>query len=158
MKCEYSVKDCKEKMINDLVENYLLDLCKYIPESQEVLERGLLIIEKLQYNPDILILGFNPSYNSNHNFPEKYKFWNFWESEYKDKYDNFLNLMWLIQESIQKEIVIEYFDIFWIRETKGKKLIELIKNDKNLKNFIKDQFQISLEILKNIQPKIILGA
>lgn len=159
MKCEheYSIEKNQNKAINEIV-NKLIPNLKYNPDSQELLKllnRGLLIIEKLKCNPDILILGLNPSYNKNHNFSEKYRFWIFKGSEYEKQYECFFKLL---EQTIQKPIIIEYFDIFWVRESCAKNLCDGIENNQNLKNFIKEQFEISIQILKDLQPKIIIGS
>jgi len=172
-----NIKEEYYEKIKELYDKFC-DKYKDNKELWEILGRGLIIVKELFYEPDLLILGLNPSYNCSHNkIVEKQHNLSFWYPyiipnekgckkrdlpKYKEIYiDNYIyqNFYKKYIEKINS-LRWEYFDLFWVRvggnDDKKYEFSDL-KNTK-LKEFLEEQIQISIEIIKKIHPKIIVGA
>ncbi|GIX41506.1 MAG: hypothetical protein KatS3mg129_1239 [Leptospiraceae bacterium] len=147
---------------------------KYKDKSID-LENGLIIVRELIYNPDILILGLNPSRNKKHDDDVKRQnniaFWypyvipdikgitftSLEDYHYIKERNIYVNPY--IYEKYYKNFIRktllhswEYFDLFWIRKTNASELF----SDNNI-DFLKEQSKLSIEIITEIKPKIIIG-
>jgi len=165
-----NIKNNYYEKIKELYDKYKDDVY--------ILERGLIIVKELFYKPDLLILGLNPSYNPSHDeIVKKQHNLSFWypyliPNEGKGSKNDIQNDHIFLED---KEFYIntyiyekyynylkkinfldkwEYFDLFWVRESKS----EILENLPSKTNFLEEQIQISIEIIKKIHPKIIVGA
>jgi hypothetical protein len=151
---------------------------------RDILGRGLIIVKELFYNPDLLILGLNPSYNPSHDeIVKKQQNISFWypyiipnqgkgsendiQNDHKFLKDKEFHITTYIEknyyENYLKHLSLknkwEYFDLFWVRVggKDDKYKFSDLKNTE-LEEFLEEQIQISIEIIKKIHPKIIVGA
>jgi hypothetical protein len=174
-----------EKNYREEIKNLYDKFCEKYKGNKEVREilekRGLIIVKELFYEPDLLILGLNPSWKPSHDEivkkQQNISFWypylipnqgkgsendrqndhdslkdvdkEFYINTYikKNYYDNYLKKINFLNKW-------EYFDLFWVRGSKS----EVLKSLASKTNFLEKQIQISIEIIKKIHPKIIVGA
>lgn len=116
---------------------------------QEIVNRGYVVseIEKGK----VLFIGVNPSYPKGAK-PKSY----FYKvsnavKEYPKHYKNFNNLI----SNTKYKGKWTYIDLFFFRETDQKKLDLIIRNETM---FIVEQLRLTNEIIKNINPKVIIVA
>jgi hypothetical protein len=176
-----------EKNYREEIKNLYDKFCEKYKGNKEVREilekRGLIIVKELFYEPDLLILGLNPSWNRDHdeivNKQQNISFWypyiipnekgseNDIQNDHKFLKDKEFHITTYIEknyyENYLKHLSLknkwEYFDLFWVR-VGGKddeyKFSDLKSTE--LEEFLKEQIKISAKIIKEIHPKIIVGA
>ena len=116
---------------------------------QEIIDRGY--VASKPENKNILFVGMNPSYISG-SVPESYIY--DVDKAVKDYPRHYMNFESLISKTRYKDDWT-YIDLFFFRETDQKKLELFFKNDIK---FIVDQLLVTHEIIKFINPKIIVVA
>jgi hypothetical protein len=173
-----NIKNNYYEKIKELYDKY-----KDNDKLRDILERRLIIVKELFYKPDLLILGLNPSYNPSHdkivNKQQNLSFWypylipnhgkgseNDIQNDHKFLKDKEFHITTYIEnyyENYLKHLSLknkwEYFDLFWVRVggKDDKYKFSDLKNTE-LEEFLEEQIQISIEIIKKIHPKIIVGA
>lgn len=133
----YSVQNQFGKKIEEIWNN---------PEynSLQIKERGYAIQNELETNV-LLFVGINPSYN---NQPGKI-FYNNDHSEIHPYFKKFKDI------SEKVGVGWAHIDLLFVRET-NQKVVKEIESKKLGKKFINEQLDISLTIIENVLPKIIV--
>ena len=118
-------------------------------DVQEIIDRGY-VCANTKPN-EILFIGINPSYTKDAK-PESY-FYNVSNAvgDYGKHYKPFDNLI----SNTKYKGEWSYIDLFYFRETDQKKLDLIIKNEIQ---FIVEQLRLTNEIIKQINPQIIVVA
>ncbi|MBT4377131.1 hypothetical protein HOD29_07200 [archaeon] len=170
--------------MDEEINNKILNLWeKYAKKGQKGTEHYPLFYPKLRKNCELLFVGVNPSFNEkimskkDHSFENK----NFdFEKEIDDEgnrklpnnkksYKIYFKPIWEMtnKKNIREEYIEhtswEHIDLFFCRITSQKEFKEIIdykqQNKKVFMNeFGESQLNLSLEIINNIKPKIIVVA
>lgn len=113
-------------------------------DSIQIKDRGYAIQDEIEKNV-ILFVGINPSYN---NEPGKI-FYNNNHSEVHPYFKKFKDISQTVG------LGWTHIDLLFVRETNQKVVKELEKNELG-KKFINEQLNISLTVIENVLPKIIV--
>ncbi len=137
--------------MND-IENKLIKLFQHKsknPKVQNIINRGF--VSAISKPNKILFIGINPSYIPG-SLPQSY-FYDVSEAvkKYPKHYKNFNEL--LLNTKHQDKW--SYLDLFYFRETDQNKINLIIQNDIS---FIVNQLRLTNEIIKDINPNIIVVA
>jgi len=129
----------------------LKELYKEHSENSPILKRGFAINESIE-GGTIIFIGLNPSYTLKNEpaNPEEI----FYSLAQRDNYKYFKKF-----EEISKctRISWSHLDLLTIRETRQKKVLDLVKNEDGLE-FIWKHLLLTKQILEALDPKVIVVA
>jgi hypothetical protein len=124
-------------------------------EFNDIIKRGWVFCEN-EKQADLLFIGINPSYTKDAK-PECYGY--MIQDTLKPKKDNGYRRHYGVFETLASGVTANwgYMDLFYFRETEQAKIdSSIINSGKDGVEFVCEQLQLSLEILQDISPKVIV--
>ena len=120
----------------------------YLAKNELLAKRGFFLFEKLEEDA-MLFIGINPSNVKNiHKYSINNENGVYWgREEFKKEYSRFYKPF----NKLSLGMKWSHLDLFFSLETNSKKLKEMKGN-----KFLEEQYNISTEIIKKIEPKIII--
>lgn len=116
--------------------------------EKEIVNRGFAIEKELP-KEDILFIGMNPSYDVDKDVPEDLFY------DVADRGNDFFNAIVDFSDKTRKYKNPSHHDLFFIRHTRQKDIETQLKNGP-LKEFLNKQMDLSVDIIRELSPKVIV--
>lgn len=117
-------------------------------EQQDIIRDGF-VFSKIDPTVSVLVMGINPSLRTDFISDDKYSY------DYsKLQNDRYFKKFHILLSAIESQ-GITYCDLFYQRHTEQKKIAHFL-NDEVGKQFLRDQLEITKEVINYISPKLIL--